>query len=589
MAKDKKTKNNRSAVFSRLKKIFNFTSGTLPDTNVRIPVPAETLPDGRQRKVKFRDENLKLLKYWISDTYDNAETLKNRFERYRSLEFAYYNNSIFSKAINLYADETVQQDVQNETVDIDAADKKVANYIKELFDILEITSDRIRDTAFSLALYGDSFWIMPSEDEKGYVEAIPADIYNVQDRFEFNASEESRKKAKKRSYGEFVSKNTRLKVLDQLISNPTNDFSKFFQTYLFGYQLDKDIFLPPWNILHFRMFNTQSEFAPFGRPLMVNALAPFRQLQSSKNLMALARATGFPIKVFEVNVDETMDPVTKWETVNLAREQFANLGVESTGKEQFAMQSEVWLPKDTIDFTSYDSKVNMDQIADVEMLRDDLIMATDIPKGYLIVDRGAFGTSSQALLAQHKPFARKVYHIQSAILKQLSQMVRLHFTMTSAFDYDTPFQLTMAFPSTEESSDRLRIKSDTLRLAKDVVDAIGQAVGLERDEALPPEIVKQIFSQLSFLDGEEVEEWIDEIVSSRKVVESVKLSEDHDKRLNECMKTSFLKETYFKIIKKLNFQEGVIGQKHLYTSTKIDPHERIYLDLFDQSTKKING
>ncbi len=34
----------------------------------------------------------------------------------------FYNNSIFSKSVNLYADETIQEDVQAETVDVDAPD-----------------------------------------------------------------------------------------------------------------------------------------------------------------------------------------------------------------------------------------------------------------------------------------------------------------------------------------------------------------------------------------------------------------------------------------------------------------------------------
>jgi len=570
--------------FTRLKKRFKITVGTLPDSKIKVPVPAEVV-DGKLRKVKFKDENLKLLKYWLEDTYDNAETLKNRFDRYRSLEFAYYNSSIFSKAVNLFPDETMQQDVQADTLLVDSPNKKVVKYINELFEILDISENKLRDIAFSLALYGDKFWIMPTEEDTGYIESIPVDVYSIQDRLEFNAADEAKKRARKRSYGDYVNKNNRLQMLDALLSNSNNDISKYFQTYLFGYQLEKDVFLPPWNVMHFRMFNTQSEFAPFGRSIMINALAPFRQLQSSKNLMALARATGFPIKVFSVEVDESMDPASKWEAVNLAREQFSNLGVDATGKEQFTMDSEVWVPSGLISFDSVESRVNLDQIADVEMLRDDLIMATDIPKGYLIVDRGAFGTSSQALLAQHKPFARKVYHIQSAMLKEITQMVRLHFLMSGAFDPETPFTLSMAFPSTEESSDRLRIKSDTLRLAKDVLDNIGSAVGLERGESLPIEMVQQVFTSLSFLDGEDIDNWV-QMITDDKASDESQLNESKRKHIREVLNPQLIKESYFISVKNLHFQEGIIGQKHLYSSHNIDPYQQICLDLFSSPDNK---
>ena len=59
------------------------------------------------------------------------------------------------------------------------------------------------------------------------------------------------------------------------------------------------MYLPPWNVPHFRRFSTKSEFYPFGRPLFINCIAPFRQLQASKNLMALARAAKFPKEHFE--------------------------------------------------------------------------------------------------------------------------------------------------------------------------------------------------------------------------------------------------------------------------------------------------
>jgi len=569
-------------LLTRLKKVFGITTGTVPGTDTPTLVPGEVdRKTGTLKKVKFPDEALELLKYWLDDTYDNSETLKNRFDRYKALEFAYYNNSIVSKAVNLYADETIQESNQAEPIDVDAPSKKVTRYIKELFETLNINHDNLKDVAFNLALYGDKFWAMPSDGEDGYVESTPIDVYAVNDRLEFNAAEEAKKQTKKHAYGDFISNNTRLQALDKLLTKATDDISKFFKTYLFGFQLSKDLFLPPWNVAHFRVFSTQSEFAPFGRPLLINALAPFRQLQSVKNLMALARATVFPTKIFQVKTDEGMDPYSKWEVVNQAREQYTNLGNSATGKEQFTLDSEVWLPEGLISFDSQESRLNLDQIADVEMFRDDLIMATDIPKGYLIVDRSTFGTSSQALLAQHKPFARKVYHLQSCILKEIAQIVRLHFVMTGDYDYDTPFTLSMAFPSVEESSDRLRIKSDTLRLAKDVIDNIGQAVGLDRDEALPLDIVKDIFSRFSFLDGEDVEMWINQVIDVRAATDS-QLEETKRERVSPELIT----ETYFQTIKSTKLHEGVIGQKHIYTSYNIDPMQQIYIDLFAKNKEK---
>jgi hypothetical protein len=350
--------------------------------------------------------------------------------------------------------------------------------------------------------------------------------------------------------------------------------------------------VPPWNVLHFRAFTTQSEFWPFGRPILINSLAPFRQLQAGKNLMAIARATNFPLRHFKVKTGEYADPSTRWEVVQDAIEEYNNLGSEQSGSDEFAANSSIWTPEEMVDMEQYENRIDLDKIADIEMLRDDLIMGTRVPKGYLIVDKSSFGTSGQSLLRQHKPFARAVYQLQTAILEQLTQLVRLQFAMTGDYDYDTDFELSMNYPMVEESRDRIQTKNDTLRLASDTVDNLGQALGLDRDEALPPEVVKQIFSKLSFLDDEDVEEW----VNTTKEMQDQAAEEDEggggmfasytpsQKRIKEKLKDynknefeQLVNQSYFQARKDL--KEGVLANSHYYTSGNINNYERKILEV----------
>ena len=63
--------------------------------------------------------------------------------------------------------------------------------------------------------------------------------------------------------------------------------------------------------------------------------------------------------------------------------------------------------------------MSVDEIHDVELLRDDLIMGTGIPKGYLLPDQGKlWGVSGQVFVATvQNHLGRKVFTIQSAILE----------------------------------------------------------------------------------------------------------------------------------------------------------------------------
>jgi len=432
-----------------------------------------------------------------------------------------------------------------------------------------------------LALYGDHFWVTTSNLTKGITEIVPIDVKSLTNRLEFNAIEVSKLMRKnKKIYTQLISRQKQLQKLADVLKNGSNDTSSYFRKYLFGFQIEKGIFLPPWNVVHFRRFSTHSEFYPFGRPLLINCISPFRQLQTSKTIVAMARVAKFPKELFEVEVNENMTEVEKWNAVNEARQEWLNLGTEQTGKEDFGVGGKIWTPKGLIDYSLIENRMSVDDISDLEMLRDDMILGTRVPKGYLIVDRASFGTSGQALLQQFKPFGRAVFGIQTCILEELTQLVRLHFIMTNTF-VDEPFELSMTFPVIEESSDRLRIKSDTIRLANDIITNIQSALGLGRGEALPPNVVKDIFSKLSFLNSEDINKWIDEIKPPEISENQKKYIQEKAKRINLTM----IMEAYFLSKELQKFEEGIINNRHFYSSSKITNQQKIILDLMKTNNR----
>lgn len=532
------------------------------------------------KKIEFTSE-VKKAWDWYSNNADSPSTMRDRFERYKDMDYMIYNDTVISSAIELYADEVAQADSQQKPVEVFSKKKDVQ---KEIYGLLEkwgVNQEYIRECAFNLVGYGDSFDIIDFNRNEGIVGLTPVDVRDVADRLEFKYSEIVKRKGKT----PFGSASTPISIKNFIksLETDTNESGYNFNSYLLGFAVGEKFYLPPWGVNHYRLFSRRSEFWPFGRPLFINLVGPFRQLKTAKNLMALARALSFPKEIYEVKTDEEMSEVEQWEKVNEARQEFQNSGVLNQNKEEFSVNSEVWLPEGLLSMTTQDNNLRVEDIQDVELLRDDLIMGTRIPKGYLIVDRGGWGTSSQSLLQQSKPFGRSVYSIQSVILQNIAHLIRMHFLMTGQFDKEhTEFELSLRFPVIEEASDRLRMKNDTLRLANDVLDNIKNALGMRNDDT-PPELVRKVFSKFSFLSDEDVDMIVKDLSKGKESNENT-FNEDF-----RNLKEEVIFEAYSLSMKKERFKEGLrYGQHYVASNSQnFSPQDwKIYSFLREEMGKE---
>lgn len=581
----------KQTFFQRLRSFFGVSVRTKDGEKVIEPgttnPPTKKDKDFKNRPIGMPDELKAIYDAWIGDVFDNSDSFKDRIERYEDLEFAYYNNAIFSTAVDLYADETTQMDSQSNIIQVYAKNSKVEKYITEFFERIGLDDNLMKAIAFDVSLYGDAFLVHSFSKEEGITEVVPVGVKAVTDRFEFNAINYQEKVAQKHanSYQVFFKQSSNYEKLAQVLDAKDNtiDFSSAYKSYLFGYEVS-NMMIPPWGVTHCRRLSTNSEFHPFGRPIMINAIAPFKQLQASKNLMALLRGYKFPIRKFEVKNPDGNNPAQAWETLENVRSDFYNQGEFTSTRDTFATQTDIWTVENLFDVNQIENRLDLKDIADVELLQDNLVIATRIPKGYLITDRGGFGQSGQSLMQQSKIFGRGVYTIQTAILEALTDLVRLQFVISGDYDYDEEFELGLAFPLKEDSGDQIKIQNDTLRLAKDILDNLGTAIGLDRGESLPIDIVRQVFSKYSFLDAEEIEEWIETYIDATEHPkdESTKLKVRN--KINERLFEDTVRSAYFQAKKKNNLDEGVMNQKHYYNSSfmtrkKADYFESVKKDL----------
>ena len=513
MAKDK-----NQGLVRRLQNFFGWSAQATKQSPMKAVDPVEQNVADERRRAVMKDFPPKIRELWdwyLNETADTSQTMSDRNNRYKDIDYMIYNDSIISMALNLYADEIAQPDDNMEIIKVNAPDSAVAKEIRKLLDRWGINQKYIREVSFNLCAYGDSFDIVDIDPQEGVKSLTPIDVYDVTDRLEFKASEIKKRRDYTRWYNvcrDETVKQYLTKAEDEIKNSP----SAAFESYLFGFIICEEYYLAPWQVLHYKLESRRSEFWPWGRPLFINLVGPWRQLKTSMNLLALARTMKFPKDVFGVETSEEMTTMEKWDAVNTARQEYSNQGRYNKAKEEFALADEIWIPKDLIDFQTHQTDISLDDIADVELLRDNIMMGTAIPKGYLITDEGGWGTSNQSLLQQSKPFGRAVYRIQSEELERISYLIKLHFLITGQFDKEfTEFELSMNFPVVEEASDRLQLKSDTMDLATAIINNLKDAMGYTAD-TVPVSLIKKVFAKYSFLSPEELDKYISELEKEQK-------------------------------------------------------------------------
>jgi len=448
-----------------------------------------------------------LFNSWLQDTSDSIAEIANRRARVDQLTYAVQNDPFIGRVVKLYADEATQLDVQDRLIGIETPDPRMTKRMYDLLNQWGITQTRVRASMLQLAQYGDCFWAQ-SISENGVERVIPLKQLDVTDRLEFNPVEALERMKRMDGFGVMASKYAMIQQMLNDLSD-TGDFADLFNTKLFGFVVQDDLVVPPWNITHFRVDGDGSEFFPFGVSPILNTLAPFKLTASTITLQSIARILSFPVTLYKVKTAPGTDEARQFTTVNRVREEYDNIGVSPAGgnSEVYTVNTKIWMPDGLLDVDVKSSQVDFGFTDDIEMYQDRVAVATGVPKGYLVQEWGGFGNSAISLVEQFKPFARAVYSLQSAFLEGLANLFRLHFAITGEFDFSVPFTLSLRYPAEEASDEKNTTRQNSIDVASSVIDLIKTAVGAEEDEGLPPEVIKDIIAKYTFLDPVDIVKW----------------------------------------------------------------------------------
>jgi hypothetical protein len=566
-------------LLSRIQTFFGFK--TKKTSSYVGGVDVEPVERGSGKRLKIPTFLDAAWNWWMRELHDSSKTLNKRNERIADLSYMRYNDGIISAAAELYADESVNAESQKEVLGIVSKDAGVEKAVRQLISQWGWSQSKIRSVCDSIAFFGEGFTQDTVSPTEGITAMTPLHVTEIANRLEFSASNATKELKKVSRIGGKTNRDMISKLFD-VADALSVEYSQMYEKILFGFALTNGDIVPPWAVTHFRLQTTDPEFTPWGKSLFIYTVSIFRSLLASKNLMGIARVASLPREVFKVTTENT-NPAEQWMRVQEAMEQYKNFSESMQTKEEFTTGSQVWTIANSVEFSLEGGESRLGDIKDVELLRDEEIISTAIPKGYLVVDRASFGSSGQALLQQHKPFGRRVFSVQSAFLEGLTEKIKLHFMITNQFDKEnTDFSLTMNFPAVEESRDRLSAKQDAFALANTIINGIKDTLGI--DGPLPVEVIKSILGQLSFLTSDQIDDWVmkaykDEekrqkelAASDTQDVDAFEAASNFFKKLkiNETIAKERLSEelikavVYQKTFVDTNFSEGAVGGKHIY-------------------------
>lgn len=554
----------------------------------------------RVREV-FPPEVDKYYKQWLSSTHDDSASWNDRVRLWEDCQLLGFNCQLVTKAINLIADETIQADSNEQPITVEAKGK-IKKDIEDFFDKVNIYSF-LGSTTRDIVKYGNAGWIL-SFDTNGVDKIIQSEIFDLKDRMEFSPAKIREMKSKNNKFlRAYTSKVNRIDQLIDMIENKDN-ISSYYDKYLFGFQIG-DYVLPPWRYIHFRNFTIESPFEPYGVPFFIHSISAYRQYDAAMTMQQAARGAQLPIDLYKLSFPNVMNETEKLNRVIEFIAEWQNSGINNINKEEIGVGESIVTIDDLLEYTQISSNIDLGKLDDIELLRDDIIQSTMLPRYMIDQNDGGFGESGTGLIEKWKPFARLVYKVQSILLQNISQVVKIHLLHSGKYALeDINFILKMPYPESQTNTDIIDSQNSLRDLATSTIDDFADKFFDGSIDEMPNEVIKDIYCHFLPYDNRTIDSWMNDMIKNKEENREVgdkleekalkikmkrrmkKLQENYGSRKN-------LREAFNEIIfenKQRKIKEGVILNKHMYSSkNKCTDFSAEWLRILDAKEMESNS
>lgn len=566
------------------------------ETDKVVPID---MPSAMENAYQYLVSNLSTAPYM-----DNAY----RFLRYKDMKSACATEPILDTAVKIYVSEAYTSEYGKQLVQIKSKDSKLEKVFYEWFENVGFTENIIRDIFTNLVIYGDAFWIngIDMEGKGGIMNITPIDPFLVSDRIEFNVGMVEEKRQWFDMSLNLANTYPALKQIVDIINNSNvEDISMFYKSYLFGYTLklwaeeestdtinSKNVKgVPPWVIAHSRLFTTDKDFFPFGKPMMLSALPSYKSYKTTQILVDMLRSQSFPREHYTIKCDDKSDPFTRNARIMEAKNFLENITPQTKNQDGLSVGAKIYSCEGLVDYELIDPSIDLENLGDLEEKKYSMCMATGIPMTYLCPEEGdgLGGDNAEKLYYLNKIFQRRVDALRLAFLETLDETFRMHLLLTNQFDGDkSEFELYIENPVEDYTSDKVSQITDVFGLAQEILNVLASSFGLDRGQSLSPNIVKSVLTQYLPIEKDVISKWVDEVYHCAE--EENKDSDSDNEDENEKSKDNMfskknnlfeslqekqiiekcgekINEEYFKYKKEHNLINGQIGNKYYYNNT----------------------
>jgi len=438
-------KENKGTIYQQLNKMLNLDGFGFQDsasmTPVSTPEKSKIVIKGNSpeeiHKKGLELEQKRALQDKFSRTTDRGFQKALQYEAARLPAYIDYEGMeyypIISSALDLFMEEATTIGLNGKMLNIYSNKERIRTLLEEFFYDTVNVNVNLPFWVRNVCKYGDNFVLLYGERKKGITHVKQLVNYEIE-RFERIQNGKPIVKFKERMTGD--------------------EFNVF-------------------EIAHFRLLG-DDKYLPYGSSILNKIRRVFRQLVMAEDAMLTYRIIRagekkvFKIDVGNIDEDDIEDYIYKVATTFKKTAQVQpNDGQIDYRFNILGNDEDYFLPVRNANtqtgIETLPGAQNLDQIHDIEYLRDNLFIGLGVPKPFLSFQDAAGGGKN---MAQYDiRFAKKVNRIQQAIIQELNKMAMVHLYLLGYTGEDLgSFELTLTNPSTQQEllkSELLRDKAQT--------------------------------------------------------------------------------------------------------------------------------
>ena len=437
---------NKGTIYQQLNKMLNLDgmgfqdaqpsiSQSTPSSGSKIVIKGNTPEEIHKKGLEL--EQKKELQSKFFRTTDRGFQKALQYEAARLPAYIDYEGMeyypIISSALDLFMEEATTIGINGKMLNIYSNKDRIKILLEDFFYNIVNVNVNLPFWVRNTVKYGDNFVLLYGERKKGITHVKQLVNYEIE-RFERIQNGKPLVKFKERMTGD--------------------EFNVF-------------------EIAHFRLLG-DDKYLPYGSSILNKVRRVFRQLVMAEDAMLTYRIIRagekkvFKIDVGNIDEDDIEEYIYKVATTFKKTAQVApNDGQIDYRFNILGNDEDYFLPVRNANtqtgIETLPGATNLDQIHDIEYLRDNLFIGLGVPKPFLSFQDAAGAGKN---MAQYDiRFSKKINRIQQAMIQELNKMAMVHLYLLgySGEDLNT-FELTLTNPSTQQEllkSELMRDKAQT--------------------------------------------------------------------------------------------------------------------------------